>query len=387
MARQNTVPVLLAVTVAGGLTLGANGIANAQSHSSAPGLAAHPDRCGPGPCDPVVAGNGNAGGTAREERHSNPPHLRPGLLSLGLGLGVGVGAKSSAGVGVRVEPAANAAIGTAVKAAIGTAADADCGCVPATDAAGPAPEKSKPVTRPVTQPESRVEPVVKAEPETPSQPAAGPAPEKTEAEDEAETKPPVDAEAGPVDADTVVEPVVPAAVREQRPTTVPETQVVAQPSDHNGGWPTWNQPAWGGGNGPGVRTNNQTPNGNAPAQPVVAPLGTGGNAGIAPAQNAAHSAPGAPQAAPGAGDLENTPEEEPEETSGEDAPEKTVPEAPMRVTPEEAEPAGGPAGGAALPFTGAPMGVAAAGAGLLATALSLGCALLFSRRRRSADAE
>ncbi|MGW5264138.1 hypothetical protein ACWEQG_24465 [Microbispora sp. NPDC004025] len=234
---------------------------------------------------------------------------------------------------------------------------------------------TKPVTQPVTKPESRVEPVVKAEPETPSQPAAEPA--------RGEAEPVVDAQARPIDADAVVEPVVPVAVQEQRPTSVPETQVVTQPSVDDGWGPVWN-------NGPGVWTDNRTPNGNAPAQPVVAPPGMGGNAGIPPVQNAAQnpaqnpvqSAPGAPQAAPGPSELENVPEKGPEE-----APEKTVPETPMRVTPEQAMPAGGPAGGAALPFTGAPTGVAAAGAGLLAAALSFGCALLVSKRRRSARAK
>ncbi|MBO4271539.1 hypothetical protein [Microbispora triticiradicis] len=173
--------------------------------------------------------------------------------------------------------------------------------------------------------------------------------------------------------------------------------------------------------------------------PAIGP-GTGagagagaGGAGIAPLQNATQSAEQwpvkgpvkgpaeAPVGAGGASAVEGEPEELPgettdeeglpgEETDDEESPEKDTTdeaetdeadedeadeadEAPAGMAPEEmagpapvaaAGPAAGPAGGAQLPFTGAPVNVAAAGAGLLAVAL--GCTLATARRRRSTHA-
>ncbi|GLW23243.1 hypothetical protein Mame01_32860 [Microbispora amethystogenes] len=168
--------------------------------------------------------------------------------------------------------------------------------------------------------------------------------------------------------------------------------------------------------------------------PAIGPgtgAGTGaGGAEMAPLQNATQSAEQwpakgpaeAPVGADKASAVEGEPEELPgettdeeglpgEETDEEESPEKDTTdeaetdeadeadedeadedeadEAPAGVAPEEmAGPApvaaGGPAGGARLPFTGAPVSVAAAGAGLLAVAL--GCTLATARRRRSTDA-
>ncbi|WP_182874541.1 hypothetical protein [Microbispora sp. H10670] len=167
--------------------------------------------------------------------------------------------------------------------------------------------------------------------------------------------------------------------------------------------------------------------------PAIGP-GTGAGAGgaeMAPLQNATQSAEQWPGKGPvGAGKasaVEGEPEELPgettdeeglpgEETDEEESPEKDTTdeaetgeadeadeadedeadeadEAPAGMAPEEmagpapvaaAGPAAGPVGGARLPFTGAPVSVAVAGAGLLAVAL--GCTLATARRRRSTDA-
>ncbi|MEU6411042.1 hypothetical protein [Microbispora sp. NPDC046933] len=144
---------------------------------------------------------------------------------------------------------------------------------------------------------------------------------------------------------------------------------------NNNGW-VWPQQNWQGWNWPQAFTNNDTKTGNA--QPIVAP-GTGGPSGITPVQNAAQQA--APEAAPAEESEEEEPEEEPEETLEEEA--GPVGEAPAGPPPAQA--AGGPTGGGQLPFTGAPVGVAAVGAGLLAVAV--GCTLVSARRRRSNGAE
>ncbi|MBE3013289.1 hypothetical protein IL992_29510 [Microbispora sp. NEAU-D428] len=151
----------------------------------------------------------------------------------------------------------------------------------------------------------------------------------------------------------------------------PQAQPVCTGNNCN----VWPQQNWQGWNWPQASTNNDTKTGNA--QPIVAP-GAGGPSGIAPVQNAAQ------QAAPEEMPAEESEEEEPEETleeGSEEAPEEEsgpVGEAPAGPPPAQAA-------GGQLPFTGAPMGVAAAGAGLLAVAL--GCTLLSARRRRSSGAE
>lgn len=167
--------------------------------------------------------------------------------------------------------------------------------------------------------------------------------------------------------------------------------------------------------------------------PAIGP-GTGAGAGaggadMAPLQNATQSAEqwpaeGQAEAPVGAGKasaVEGEPEELPgettdeeglpgEETDEEESPEKDTTEeaeageadedeadeadeAPAGMAPEEmagpapvaaAGPVAGPVGGVRLPFTGAPVSVAAAGAGLLAVAL--GCTLATARRRRSTRA-
>ncbi len=177
------------------------------------------------------------------------------------------------------------------------------------------------------------------------------------------------------------------------PVVVSDNQVT-QPN--NNGW-IWPQNNWQGWNWPQAYTNNDTTNSNA--QPVVAPVGAGGNGGVMPVQNAVQSAQGAPEAAGPVGEeSEEVPEEETEEEmpeeetfDDEDFEDEDFDEA-AGMGPEETMggggpapvAAGGPAGGPQLPFTGAPMGVAAAGAGLLAVAL--GCTLMSARRRRSSGA-
>ncbi|OPG12423.1 hypothetical protein [Microbispora sp. GKU 823] len=177
-----------------------------------------------------------------------------------------------------------------------------------------------------------------------------------------------------------------------RPVVVENVQTPTEPvvSDNqvtqpNNGW-IWPQNNWQGWNWPQAYTNNDTTNSNA--QPVVAPAGVGGNGGVTPVQNAVQQA--APEAMPEEEAEEEVPEEETEEEKTSD--EEDFEDEAAGMGPEEttggggpAQAAGGPTGGPQLPFTGAPMSVAAAGAGLLAVAL--GCTLLSARRRRSSGAE
>lgn len=183
----------------------------------------------------------------------------------------------------------------------------------------------------------------------------------------------------------------------------------------------------GTGTGTGLGTGLGTGPGVTGIGPAIGP-GAGAGAGapggeVAPLQNATQSAEQWPEAPVGAGkasDVEGEPEELPgkeatgeegvpekegretaeeefpekdttdeEETDEDKADEDEADEAPAGLAPEEmAGPApvaaAGPAGGARLPFTGAPVGLAAAGAGLLAVAL--GSTLVAARRRRSTDA-
>ena len=197
----------------------------------------------------------------------------------------------------------------------------------------------------------------------------------------------------PITVENVTEPVVAPAVQNEQaePRTVCEGNGC---NNNNNGW-VWPQQNWQASNWPQAFTNNDTKTGNA--QPIVAPVGAGagGPGGIMPVQNAAQSAEGAPEGSAEAANAaeEEEPEEEPAETSEEEAPEEETSEeeAPTGMGPEETMGGGGgpvaagPSGGGQLPFTGAPMGVAAAGAGLLAVAL--GCTLLSARRRRSSGAE
>ncbi|MEU6427960.1 hypothetical protein ABZ860_18890 [Microbispora sp. NPDC046973] len=181
-------------------------------------------------------------------------------------------------------------------------------------------------------------------------------------------------------SDDGVYPPRPVVVENVQTPTEPEVVHENQVTQPNNGW-VWPQQNWQGWNWPQAQTNNDTKNSNA--QPIVAP-GTGGPSGVTPVQNAVQQA--APEAMPAE---ETEEEEEPEESleeESEEAPEEEsgpVGEAPAGAPPAQA--AGGPSGGGQLPFTGAPMGVAVAGAGLLAVAL--GCTLLSARRRRSSGAE
>ncbi|KAB8187256.1 hypothetical protein [Microbispora catharanthi] len=191
--------------------------------------------------------------------------------------------------------------------------------------------------------------------------------------------------------DQVVEPVVAGVVpAEQVQVAEPETSTnnnCPNGNCNNNGPMWWGSPGWNN-TGPGAWTTNETKN--EPSQPVVAPVGAGGNGGVVPVQNAVQSADGAPAGvagAPGENLSEEEPEEEPEEGIEEESSDEG---APAGMGPEETMGGGGPAPAAAaegpqLPFTGAPMGIAAAGAGLLAVAL--GCTLLSARRRRSTDAK
>ncbi|WP_327046218.1 hypothetical protein OG320_31890 [Microbispora sp. NBC_01189] len=222
-------------------------------------------------------------------------------------------------------------------------------------------------------------------------------------------------------------------MQENEPGTAEQRPVcTGNACNNNGG--IWNQNV-GGWSYPLAYTYNDTKSGNA--QPIAAGTGTGLGTGpgvtgigpaigpgagagagapggeVAPLQNATQSAEQWPEAPVGAGkasDVEGEPEELPgkeatgeegvpekegRETAEEEFPEKDTTdedeadEAPAGLAPEEmAGPApvaaAGPAGGARLPFTGAPVGLAAAGAGLLAVAL--GSTLVAARRRRSTDA-
>ncbi|TQS29618.1 hypothetical protein [Microbispora sp. KK1-11] len=193
----------------------------------------------------------------------------------------------------------------------------------------------------------------------------------------------------PIKVENVVDPGVRPVIQNNEQA---EPQTVCEGNNcNNNGW-NWPQQNWQGWNWPQTYTNNDTTNGNA--QPVVAPVGAGGNGGVVPVQNAAQSAQGAPEGvAEESEPTEEESEEAPEETSEEEAPEEeSFEEGPGGMGPEEtmggdgpAPVAAGPAGGGQLPFTGAPVGVAAAGAGLLAVAL--GCTLVSARRRRSSGAE
>ncbi|MGI5156860.1 hypothetical protein [Microbispora sp. CA-102843] len=197
----------------------------------------------------------------------------------------------------------------------------------------------------------------------------------------------------PIKVENVVEPVVtPVQQNEQA-----EPQTVCEGNNcNNNGWFWPQQQNWQGWNWPQAYTTNDTKTGNA--QPIVAPAGAGagGPGGVMPVQNAAQSAQGSPEgAAEEAEPTEEESEEAPEEeTAEEEAPEEESfgEEAPAGMGPEEnmggggpGPVAAGPSGGGQLPFTGAPAGVAAAGAGLLAVAL--GCTLVSARRRRSSGAE
>ncbi|MGW5264139.1 hypothetical protein ACWEQG_24470 [Microbispora sp. NPDC004025] len=180
-----------------------------------------------------------------------------------------------------------------------------------------------------------------------------------------------------------------------RPVVVENVQTPTEPvvvSDNQVTQPNniWPQNNWQGWNWPQAYTNNDTTNSNA--QPVVAPAGAGGAGGVMPVQNAVQQA--APEAMPEEEVEEAMPEEETDEekTSDEDFDEEDFEDEAAGMGPEEtmggggpAQAAGGPAAGPQLPFTGAPMSVAAAGAGLLAVAL--GCTLMSARRRRSSGAE
>ncbi|WP_182880733.1 hypothetical protein [Microbispora sp. H10949] len=194
----------------------------------------------------------------------------------------------------------------------------------------------------------------------------------------------------PISVETVVDPrVVTPAVQENEPAAV---QPVHTTNNNNGFW--WPNNNWQGWSWPQVSTTNDTNNGNA--QPIVAPAGAGG---IAPVQNAGQQAQGGPAQAVAPEETEA--EDESEEVPGEEAEEERADENEDMPGEEESEgsfesgPAAGEAptggvpaqasGGGRLPFTGAPAGVAVAGAGLLAVAL--GCTLLSARRRRSGDAE
>jgi hypothetical protein len=192
----------------------------------------------------------------------------------------------------------------------------------------------------------------------------------------------------PITVENVVDPGVRPVIQNNEQAE-PQTVCEGNNCNNNNGW-IWPQQNWQGWNWPQTYTNNDTTNANA--QPVVAPVGAGGNGGIAPVQNAAQSAQGAPEgAAEESEPTEEESEEAPEETSEEEAPEEeSYEEGPGGMGPEETmggpgPVAAGPAGGGQLPFTGAPVGVAAAGAGLLAVAL--GCTLVSARRRRSSGAE
>ncbi|GAA4195884.1 hypothetical protein [Microbispora amethystogenes] len=201
----------------------------------------------------------------------------------------------------------------------------------------------------------------------------------------------------PVSVENVVDPgIVTPAVQENEPAVA---QPVCQGNACNNNQPVWwgGQPIWGG-NGPGVWTTNETKNGNAPVQPVVAPLGGAGGEGtgpVQPLQNAAQQSEALPA---GAAESEEVPEERADEKADEeeDMPAEEESEgfpeeeagppmagAPAGEAPTEAGPGGG-TGGGPLPFTGAPAGVAVAGAGLLVVAL--GYTLLSAWRRRSGDA-
>ncbi|XVQ82613.1 hypothetical protein ACQP2K_27630 [Microbispora siamensis] len=189
----------------------------------------------------------------------------------------------------------------------------------------------------------------------------------------------------PVEVENVVEPVVTPV--QQNEQAEPQTVCEGNNCNNNNGW-WWPQQNWQGWNWPQAYTTNDTKTGNA--QPIVAPGGAGGPGGVMPVQNATQTAQGAPEAAAPEEESEEFPEED---TSEEEAPaeETSEEEWPAGMGPEEtmgggpAPVASGPSGGGQLPFTGAPMGVAAAGAGLLAVAL--GCTLVSARRRRSSGAE
>ncbi|GIH64229.1 hypothetical protein [Microbispora siamensis] len=192
----------------------------------------------------------------------------------------------------------------------------------------------------------------------------------------------------PIKVENVVDPGVRPVVQNNEQT---EPQTVCEGNNcNNNGW-FWPQQNWQGWNWPQAYTTNDTKTGNA--QPIVAPggAGAGGPGGVMPVQNAVQSAQGAPEgAAEEAEPTEEESEEVPEEETTED--ETSEEEAPPGMGPEEnmggggpAPEAAGPAGGGQLPFTGAPAGVAAVGAGLLAVAL--GCTLVSARRRRSSGAE
>ncbi|WP_433500613.1 hypothetical protein ACQP1K_10115 [Sphaerimonospora sp. CA-214678] len=169
------------------------------------------------------------------------------------------------------------------------------------------------------------------------------------------------------------------------------------------------------GMGPGTGGNTNPQGTTSQTTPIIAPVAQDGVAPVGPAQGQ----PGVTEAGPiqagladaqAAGPWDDTfadEEAEPdeyEESEGEEgAPEEFAEEeaagpedmpmdgpmgAPMGAMPPQAGgPVGGmaPAGAGRLPFTGAPMGIAAAGLGLLTAAV--GCMLVSVRRRRSSGAQ
>ncbi|MEU7940852.1 hypothetical protein [Microbispora bryophytorum] len=334
MARKNTVPILLAATVAGGLTLGgtaAAAAAVAQTYTAAPNVAMQPYP--PRPFNPfafVFLGPdpfAELDGLAREGVLVGGPGGAGGAGGAGAG---GAGADGAGGAG---------ADGRGADGRGGSGADgrgADGGGADGADGANA--------------------------------------------------------------ADHVVEPVVAGAVPVEQvqvaePETVNDTNNCSNGNCNNNG-PMWwgNGPQWNN-TGPGAWTRNDTQNDNGAGQPVIGPGSAGGNDGIVPMQNAVQNAEGAPEgvAEPAVDLSEEEPAEESEEGFEEEPEEESFDEGTFDEGESGMGPQGvmgggpGPVAGPQLPFTGAPMGVAAAGAGLLAVAL--GCTLLSARRRRSTDAK
>ncbi|MEU8174856.1 hypothetical protein AB0C14_18420 [Microbispora hainanensis] len=193
-------------------------------------------------------------------------------------------------------------------------------------------------------------------------------------------------------ADTVVQPATTTVVPVGDVQGVePETVNTANCSNGNCG-PTWwgNGPQWNN-TGPGAWTSNDTQN-NDGAQPIIGPGSPGSDSGVLPVQNAAQASERSPEDVaelPAEDFSEDESEEEPEESTDEDYYDEDYYDEDMPMGMNSGQMGGGgpapAAAGPQLPFTGAPMGVAAAGAGLLAVAL--GCTMLSARRRRSTDAK
>lgn len=304
VARKTTVPILLAVTVAGGLTLGGAGVAAAQTYAAAPKVAMQPYP--PAPFEPFAL-------VFLGDFSDDPFDALAGLSREGRLLGP-VGGGGGAGGGDRDD-------GRGGRGGDGWGD-------PGADGVNKADK-----------------------------------------------------------ADKVVEPatttVVPAAdVQGVEPETVNTTNC---PNGNCG--PTWwgTGPQWNN-TGPGAWTSNDTQN-NDGAQPIIGPGGPGSDSGALPVQNAVQTSERSPEDVaelPDEDFSEEESEEEPEESADEESYDEDMP---MGMDSEQMG-GGGPAPAAAgpqLPFTGAPMGIAAAGAGLLAVAL--GCTMLSARRRRSTDAK